>query len=54
VLLSGDDSTPRSASLADLGLSTIRLRTNHPRKVMGLDAFGIEIVEQVPVGTEVA
>ncbi|HUA86981.1 MAG TPA: 3,4-dihydroxy-2-butanone-4-phosphate synthase [Bryobacteraceae bacterium] len=40
--------------LADLGLSTIRLLTNHPRKVMGLDAFGIEIVEQVPVGTEVA
>jgi 3,4-dihydroxy 2-butanone 4-phosphate synthase / GTP cyclohydrolase II len=36
--------------LADLGLSTIRLLTNHPRKVMGLEAFGIEIVEQVPVG----
>jgi 3,4-dihydroxy 2-butanone 4-phosphate synthase/GTP cyclohydrolase II len=35
--------------LADLGLSTIRLLTNHPRKVIGLDAFGIEIVEQVPV-----
>ena len=36
--------------LADLGLTTIRLLTNHPRKVVGLDAFGIEIVEQVPVG----
>ena len=35
--------------LADLGLTTIRLLTNHPRKVFGLDAFGIEIVEQVPV-----
>jgi 3,4-dihydroxy 2-butanone 4-phosphate synthase/GTP cyclohydrolase II len=35
--------------LADLGLTTIRLLTNHPRKVVGLDAFGIEIVEQVPV-----
>ncbi|HEY2842129.1 MAG TPA: 3,4-dihydroxy-2-butanone-4-phosphate synthase [Bryobacteraceae bacterium] len=35
--------------LADLGLTTIRLLTNHPRKVMGLEAFGIEIVEQVPV-----
>jgi 3,4-dihydroxy 2-butanone 4-phosphate synthase / GTP cyclohydrolase II len=33
--------------LADLGLTTIRLLTNHPRKVVGLDAFGIEIVEQV-------
>src|SRR5579871_721373 len=31
--------------LADLGLSTIRLLTNHPRKVIGLDAFGIEIVD---------
>ena len=35
--------------LSDLGLTTIRLLTNHPRKVMGLEAFGIEIVEQVPV-----
>ena len=35
--------------LADLGLTTIRLLTNHPRKVFGLDAFGIEIVEQVPI-----
>ena len=37
--------------LADLGLTTIRLLTNHPRKVIGVDAFGIEIVEQVPVAT---
>ena len=36
--------------LADLGLTTIRLLTNHPRKVVGLEAFGIEIVEQVPIG----
>ncbi len=35
--------------LADLGLTTIRLLTNHPRKVPGLDAFGIEIVEQMPI-----
>jgi 3,4-dihydroxy 2-butanone 4-phosphate synthase/GTP cyclohydrolase II len=35
--------------LADLGLSTIRLLINHPRKVLGLDAFGIEIVEQIPL-----
>ncbi len=35
--------------LADLGLTTIRLLTNHPRKVYGLDAFGIEIVDQVPL-----
>ena len=35
--------------LSDLGLHTIRLLTNHPRKVIGLDAYGIQIVEQVPV-----
>jgi len=39
--------------LADLGLTTIRLLTNHPRKVIGLDAFGIEIVEQVPISAQV-
>jgi 3,4-dihydroxy 2-butanone 4-phosphate synthase / GTP cyclohydrolase II len=35
--------------LADLGLSTIRLLTNHPRKVVGLDAYGIEIIDQIPI-----
>lgn len=35
--------------LSDLGLSTIRLLTNHPRKIVGLEGFGIEIVEQIPV-----
>jgi len=33
--------------LSDLGLHTIRLLTNHPRKVVALEAFGIQIVEQV-------
>ncbi len=32
--------------LADLGLRRVRLLTNHPRKLVGLEAFGIEIVEQ--------
>jgi 3,4-dihydroxy 2-butanone 4-phosphate synthase / GTP cyclohydrolase II len=35
--------------LADLGLTSIRLMTNNPRKVVGLDGFGLEIVEQVPI-----
>ncbi len=35
--------------LSDLGLRQIRLLTNHPRKVIGLDAYGIEIIEQLPV-----
>ncbi len=34
--------------LSDLGLSSIRLLTNHPRKVVGLEGFGIQITEQVP------
>jgi len=35
--------------LSDLGLHTIRLLTNHPRKIVALEGFGIEIVEQLPV-----
>ncbi|HXE10916.1 MAG TPA: 3,4-dihydroxy-2-butanone-4-phosphate synthase [Bryobacteraceae bacterium] len=33
--------------LSDLGLTTIHLLTNHPRKVVGLEGFGIQITEQV-------
>ena len=36
--------------LSDLGLSTIRLLTNRPRKTVGLEGFGIHIVETVPLG----
>jgi len=35
--------------LHDLNLKRIRLLTNHPRRVVGLEGFDIEIVEQVPV-----
>jgi 3,4-dihydroxy 2-butanone 4-phosphate synthase/GTP cyclohydrolase II len=35
--------------LADLGLSSIRLLTNNPRKVVGLRGYGLEIVERVPI-----
>ncbi|HZT40247.1 MAG TPA: 3,4-dihydroxy-2-butanone-4-phosphate synthase [Bryobacteraceae bacterium] len=38
--------------LADLGLSTIRLLTNHPRRIPGLEGFGIQITEQVPALAE--
>jgi 3,4-dihydroxy 2-butanone 4-phosphate synthase / GTP cyclohydrolase II len=34
--------------LSDLGLTTIHLLTNHPRKVVGLEGFGIQITKQVP------
>ncbi len=35
--------------LADLGLTTIRLLTNNPKKVSGLEAFGLKVTEQVPI-----
>lgn len=35
--------------LADLGLSSIRLLTNNPRKVVGLRGFGLEIAERVSI-----
>jgi 3,4-dihydroxy 2-butanone 4-phosphate synthase/GTP cyclohydrolase II len=35
--------------LSDLNLRRIRLLTNRPKKVAGLEGFGIEIVDQVPV-----
>lgn len=35
--------------LLDLGLTRIRILTNHPRKVAALEGFGIEIVEQIPI-----
>ena len=35
--------------LLDLGLKEIRLLTDRPRKVVGLEGFGITILEQIPV-----
>lgn len=35
--------------LADLGLKRIRLMTNNPKKLIGLQGYGLEIAERVPV-----
>ena len=35
--------------LLDLGISRMRLLTNNPRKVVGIQGYGIEIVERVPI-----
>lgn len=38
--------------LADLGLKTIRLLTNNPKKIVGLEGYGLEVVEQLPISVE--
>jgi len=35
--------------LADLGVRNIRLLTNNPRKVIGLEGYGLKVVETVPI-----
>jgi len=35
--------------LADLGLTTLRILTNNPKKLVGIDGFGLTVVEQVPI-----
>ncbi len=36
--------------LRDLGLHRIRLLTNHPRKIAGIEAYGLEVIECLPLG----
>jgi 3,4-dihydroxy 2-butanone 4-phosphate synthase/GTP cyclohydrolase II len=38
--------------LKELGISQIRLLTNNPRKIKGLEGYGLEIVERVPIQME--
>jgi 3,4-dihydroxy 2-butanone 4-phosphate synthase/GTP cyclohydrolase II len=38
--------------LIDLGLCRIRVLTNHPRKVVALEGYGLEIAEQVPLAID--
>jgi 3,4-dihydroxy 2-butanone 4-phosphate synthase / GTP cyclohydrolase II len=38
--------------LIDLGLRRIRVLTNHPRKVVALDGYGLEIADQVPLAID--
>ena len=35
--------------LADLGVCTIKLLTNNPKKISGLEKYGLEIVERIPI-----
>ncbi|MCY7362484.1 MAG: GTP cyclohydrolase II, partial [Ignavibacteria bacterium] len=38
--------------LIDLGIKKMRLMTNNPKKIVGLNAYGLEIVERVPIEIE--
>lgn len=38
--------------LADLGVRKMRLMTNNPTKIVGLEGYGLEVVEQVPIVIE--
>jgi len=38
--------------LADLGLRTIRMMTNNPKKLSGLEGFGLEITGRIPLEAE--
>lgn len=35
--------------LADMGIRKIRLMTNNPRKIIGLEGYGLEVVERIPI-----
>ena len=35
--------------LADLGISEVRLMTNNPRKIVGLEGYGLKVVERIPI-----
>ncbi|AHF06891.1 bifunctional 3,4-dihydroxy-2-butanone-4-phosphate synthase/GTP cyclohydrolase II [Desulfitobacterium metallireducens] len=35
--------------LADLGIKELRLLTNNPRKIVGLEAYGLEVIDRVPI-----
>jgi 3,4-dihydroxy 2-butanone 4-phosphate synthase/GTP cyclohydrolase II len=35
--------------LADLGLSSIRILTNNPKKIRGLEGYGLSVAEQIPI-----
>ena len=38
--------------LAELGLTTVRLLTNNPKKIIGIEGFGIIVVDQIPIETD--
>lgn len=41
-----------SQILRDLGLKNLRIMTNNPKKIYGLDGYGLQVVEEVPIRVE--
>jgi len=41
-----------SQILRDLGLKKLRIMTNNPKKIYGIDGFGLQVVEEVPIRVE--
>ena len=35
--------------LADLGVKDMRILTNNPKKIVGLDAYGLNVIERIPI-----
>ena len=35
--------------LVDLGLKEIRLLTNNPKKIVGLEGYGLKVVDRIPI-----
>ena len=38
--------------LGDLGLTSIRILTNNPKKIVGLEGYGLSVTEQVPIESD--
>jgi 3,4-dihydroxy 2-butanone 4-phosphate synthase/GTP cyclohydrolase II len=38
--------------LLDLGLSSVRILTNNPKKIVGMEGYGLSVVEQLPLAVE--
>ena len=38
--------------LKDLGLRRLRLLTNNPKKIVGLESYSLEVVEQIPLSRQ--
>lgn len=47
------DYTVGAQILEDLGATTLRVMTNNPDKIHGLESYGINVIERVPIETEI-